>query len=155
MSFPERPRMEHTLGMIFPLILAGLLFQATTAHESVADAADSIDAKFVLDLHDKKIDDVLTLYAKDAVFVQPDGTAVSGAGLRALYEQVANAFDSDLHLKRVSLKHDLNTVIEDGTYTEALGSRDTGKVENVTGTYRFTLHLDADGQWRYSRMEWH
>jgi len=154
-SFPERPRMKHTLGMIFSLILAGLLSQATAAHESVADAADSIDARFVLDLHDKKIDDVLTLYAKDAVFVQPDGTEVSGPGLRALYESTFKSLDSDLHLKRTGLKHDLNTVIEDGTYTEALGAKDTGKVENVTGTYRFTLHLDADGHWRYSRMEWH
>jgi ketosteroid isomerase-like protein len=147
--------MEHTLGMILPFVLAGLLIQATAAHQSAADAADSIDARFVLDMHDKKIDDVLTLYAKDAVFLQPDGTEVSGAGLRALYEQVFKAFDSDLHLKRTGLKHDLNTVIEDGTYTETLGHRDTGKLDNVMGTYRFTLHLDPDGQWRYSRMEWH
>jgi ketosteroid isomerase-like protein len=117
--------------------------------------ADSLDARFVHDLHDKKIDDVLTLYAADAVFVQPDGTQVTGPGLRKLYEEVTAALDSDLHLMQTSLKRNLNTVIEDGTYTETLGHRDTGKVDDVKGTYRFTMHRDADGQWRYVRMEWH
>jgi hypothetical protein len=118
-------------------------------------AVDAIDARFVLDLHDKKIDDVLNLYSKDAVFVQPDGKEIASSGLRALYVVTMKSFDSDLHLKRLSFKHTINTVIEDGTYTEALGRRDTGKVENVHGTYRFTLHLDPAGAWRYSRMEWH
>ena len=118
-------------------------------------AADRLDARFVLDLHEKKIDDVLTLYTEDAVFVNPDGSEASGAGLRKLYEQVAKAYDSDLHLQRTGLKRSLNTVIEDGSYTEALVHRDTGKVDDVKGTYRFTMHLDADGQWRFSRMEWH
>jgi hypothetical protein len=87
--------------------------------------------------------------------VNPDGSEATGPGLRKLYEQVTAAFNSDLHLKCVSLKRDLNTVLEDGTYTEELGHRDTGKIDRVRGTYRFTMHLDTDGKWRYSRMEWH
>lgn len=144
------------VGMV--IFLALLLLQAAAGGQSAVSpevVADRLDARFVLDLHDKKIDDVLTLYTKDAVFVQPDGTGVSGAGMRKLYEQVTSALDSDLHLSRTGLKHSVNTVIEDGTYTETLGHRDTGKVEDVKGSYRFTLHLDADGQWRFSRMEWH
>ncbi len=141
------------------IFLAVLLMMQARAGGPVAVspevAADRLDARFVLDLHEKKIDDVLTLYTGDAVFVQPDGTEVSGPALRRLYEQVAKAYDSDLHLQRTGLKRSVNTVIEDGTYTEKLGHRDTGKVEDVKGTYRFTLHLDADGKWRFSRMEWH
>ena len=121
---------------------------------SVADAATLLDARFARDLHDKKIDELLTLYTTDAVFVDPSGES-SGAGLRALYVKITTTLDSDLHLQRTSLKHDLNTLIEDGTYTERLGHRDTGKVDDMKGTYRFTMHKDADGQWRYSRMEWH
>lgn len=131
------------------------LFQSRAGALPAVDAAGNLDARFVLDLHDKKIDDVLTLYAPDAVFVNPDGTEATGPGLRKLYEQVASAFNSDLHLKQTSLKRSINTLIEDGTYTEDLGHRDTGKVDHLSGTYRFTFHRDADGQWRYSRMEWH
>jgi ketosteroid isomerase-like protein len=142
----------HTLEMILPILLAALILQPVVSPEI---AADQLDGRFESDLHNKQIDDILTLYIKDAVFVNPDGKAVSGPGLRKLYEQVTEAFDSDLHLKRTSLKRNLNTVIEDGTYTEELGHRDTGKIENVKGTYRFTLRREEDGRWLFSRMEWH
>lgn len=138
---------------MFPFVLFVALM--APGKVSAGEAADALDARFVRDLHDKKIDDVLGLYAAEAVFVQPDGSEVNGAGLRALYEQITKTFDSDLHLKRTSLKHDWNTAIEDGTYTETLGHRDTGKVDDMKGTYRFTIHKDPDGQWRYIRMEWH
>ena len=144
--------------MMIPTVLLALLLQArasTATDVPPQVAVDAIDARFVLDLHDKKMDDMLKLYSKDAVFVQPDGKEIPGTGLRALYVVTMKTFDSDLHLKRLNFKHSINTVIEDGTYTEALGHRDTGKTENVHGTYRFTLHQDPDGAWRYSRMEWH
>ena len=135
-----------------------LLFQARASDHPAAnpaDAAAGLDARFVSDLHDKKIDDVLTLYTADAVFVNPDGTEATGPGLRKLHETVTKTFDSDLHLKQTSLKRSINTFIEDGIYTEDLGHRDTGKVDHLSGTFRFTMHHDADGVWRYSRMEWH
>jgi len=122
---------------------------------SLDSAVNVLDERFVHDLHDKKVYDVLTLYTSDAVFVNPDGQRVSGAGLRQLYDQVTKAFDSDLHLKREHLKRQGETAVEDGTYAETLGHRDTGKVDNVQGTYRFTLRREADGSWLFSQMEWH
>jgi ketosteroid isomerase-like protein len=144
--------------MTVPVLVLALLLQArasSAANESPQVAVGAVDARFVLDLHDKKMDDLLTLYSKDAVFVQPDGKKIASSGLRALYQATMKAFDSDLHLKRLSFKHSITTVIEDGSYTEALVRRNSRKTENVQGTYRFTLHLDPDGEWRYSRMEWH
>jgi ketosteroid isomerase-like protein len=136
------------------IVCLALLLLIQASGPTQGGVVDGLDARFVQDLHDKKVDDVLALYTSDAVFVQPDGHEVSGAGLRTLYQQVTATLDSDLHLKRTSLKRNLNTVIEDGTYTETLGHRDTGKVDDVKGTYRFTMHRNADGQWRYLRMEW-
>ena len=116
---------------------------------------DALDARFVRDLHDKKIDDVLTLYTPDAVFVNPDGSEAKGPGLRALYEQVTKAFDSDLHLRRMHMEQKGETAVEAGTYTETLRYRDTGKVDQVHGSYRFAMRREPDGTWRYMRMEWH
>jgi ketosteroid isomerase-like protein len=132
-----------------------LLLQTRAGEPQAPAPATTLDDRFVLDLKEKKIDDVLTLYTPEAVFVNPDGTEATGPGLRKLYEQVSTAYDSDLHLNRVSLKRDLNTMIEDGTYTEELGHRDTGKVDHLTGTYQFTMHQVLDGRWQYSRMVWH
>jgi ketosteroid isomerase-like protein len=134
-------------------LLFFLVAQPATQPQNLAAALP--DDRFVRDLHDKNIDDVLTLYTPDAVFVNPDGTQATGPGLRKLYEQVTAAFDSDLHLHDARIKRHGDTTVEDGTYTETLGHRDTGKVDNVHGTYRFTFRREADGRWLYTPMEWH
>ena len=112
------------------------------------------DERFVRDLHDKNIDDVLTLYAADAVFVDPDGHRSRGPALRRLYEQVTVAFDSDLHLKSLGLTHHREVAVEHGTYTETLRDRASGKVEQIHGTYRFTARVQPDGRWLFTRMVW-
>jgi ketosteroid isomerase-like protein len=145
-----RSILESMFTFVF---LASLLLQGGNPAPCTTPAA--LDMRFVRDLHDKKIDDVLTLYTADAVFVNPDGTEVTGTGLRGLYEKVAATFDSDLHLKRNRFNRNRDQVEESGTYTEALGHRDSGKVENTDGTFHFVMRLGADGMWRYSRMEWH
>jgi len=133
------------------LLLTLVLYSGMPAGQTVA----SLDERFVRDLHQKKIDDVLTLCTPDAVFVNPDGSQATGAGLRKLYEQVTAAFDSDLHLSPMSIQRHGKTATESGTYTETLGHRDTGRIDHVPGTYCFAMRRDSDGRWRYTRMEWH
>lgn len=129
-----------------------------TAAQSTAVAAASPlpDERFVRDLHDKNVDDVLTLYTADAVFVNPDGSvAHSGPELRKLYQQVTSMLDSDLHLHTTMVEQMGTSVQESGSYTETLRHRDTGKVDEVQGKYVFVGRREADGQWRFTRMEWH
>src|SRR5579859_103050 len=117
--------------------------------------AVALDKRFVRDLHDKKIDDVLTLYTPDAVFVNPDGSEAKGPGLRKLYEQVTTSFDSDLHLKPAHFERNGEAAEENGSYEETLRHRDSGKIDHIHGTFRFGMRREADGRWRYTRMEWH
>jgi ketosteroid isomerase-like protein len=126
------------------------------------------DDRFVRDLHDKNLADVLTLYTPDAVFVDPDGHRYSGPTLRKLYEQVTASFDSDLHLKRLGLTRTGNLAIEHGAYTETLRARGTSQPvaqasaveqgpaqeQHIHGTYRFTAQLQPDGRWLFTKMEW-
>ena len=126
------------------------------AGQSTPQVSPLPDARFVQDLHEKNVDDVLTLYTADAVFVNPDGSmAHSGPELRKLYERVTAALDSDLHLHPETVQQMGGSVEESGSYTETLRHRDTGKVDEVKGTYLFVGKREADGQYRYTRMEWH
>ena len=137
------------------LFLLALLALPSVAQSSVDTQASPLpDARFVRDLREKKIDDVLRLYTADAVFVQPDGTKVGGAALRKLYEQVTGALDSDLHLHAAKVERKGNEAVEAGAYSETLRHRDTGKTEDVHGSYRFAGRRCADGSWRFTRMEW-
>ena len=61
-----------------------LLIQAPSADSLQPDFLAALDERFVHDLHDKKIDEVLALYTANAVFVNPDGSEHSGPGLRTL-----------------------------------------------------------------------
>jgi ketosteroid isomerase-like protein len=112
------------------------------------------DSRFIRDLHDKNIDDVLTLYTPDAIFIGPDAHRYSGPALRKLYEQVTAAFDSDLHLKRLGLTRSNSIAVEHGTYTETLRNRATGNVKHIHGTYRFKAQEQSDGRWLFMRMAW-
>ena len=144
------PQSTHT-GHMLPFLLAMLFAGPSTTRISPLP-----DARFVQDLHEKNVEDVLTLYTVDAVFVNPDGSiAHGGPELRKLYEQVTAALDSDLHLHPSMVEQTGRSVEEAGSYTETLRHRDTGKVEEVKGTYIFVGRREADGQYRYSRMEWH
>jgi ketosteroid isomerase-like protein len=140
---------------MLPFLLA-MLLAGPFGGPSTAPISPLPDARFVQDLHEKNVEDVLTLYSADAVFVNPDGSvAHSGPELRKLYEQVTATLDSDLHLHPSMVEQMGRSVKESGSYTETLRHRDTGKVEEVKGTYLFVGRREADGQYRYTRMEWH
>ncbi len=139
-------------AMHFSVCLLALFLQLTPPRHRPLPAIP--DERFVGDLHDKNVNDVLTLYTPDAIFIDPDGHRYSGTALRKLYEQVTAAYDSDLHLKMLRLTRSNDIAIEHGTYTETLRDRATGKVEHIHGTYRFTAQVQSDGRWLFTRMVW-
>lgn len=138
--------------MCFSLCLVALFLQASPPLPQTMPVIP--DQRFVRDLHDKNVDDVLTLYTPDAIFIDPDGHRYSGPALRKLYEQVTATFDSDLHLKALGITRSDGIAIEHGTYTETLRNRATGKVQHIRGTYRFTAQVQSDGRCLFKRMLW-
>jgi len=158
--FGDGQQWEHTGGMFYRWILISALAlsqngQLTSAPAHPDSSVSKTDKQFVQDLRDKNIEDVLTLYSADAVFVNPDGSQVNASGLRGLYEKVTQTFDSDLHLKPINIFRHGETAVEKGTYTETLGHRDTGKIDRIQGTYVFEFKRERDGRWLYTRMNWH
>jgi ketosteroid isomerase-like protein len=139
-------------AMRFSLCLMALFLQ--TAHPPHRSMPAIQDECFIRDLRDKNVDDILTLYTADAIFIDPDGQEYSGSTLRKIYEQVTAAFDSDLQLKTLGFSRSNDVVIEHGTYTETLRDRAAGKVEYIHGTYLFTAQVQSDGHWLFTRMVW-
>jgi ketosteroid isomerase-like protein len=140
----------------FPMFRGWLCLLGMLAAPTVVPVSLLPDARFVEDLHAKKIEDVLALYTDDAIFVNPDGSMAYGrTELKQLYQRVTGAMDSDLHLHPEVVKQMGRTVEESGNYTETLRHRDTGKVESIQGKYRFVGRREMDGGYKYSRMEWH
>jgi ketosteroid isomerase-like protein len=110
---------------------------------------------WVQDLEHKRIDHLMGLYTRDAVFVEPGGKTYTGlAEIRALNVKVMATYDSDLHLHAKSLSQNGPTAVDTGDWTETLRDRSTHKAMHLHGGYRFTAQHQPDGRWLFSRMEW-
>jgi uncharacterized protein (TIGR02246 family) len=138
------------------LVATLVLAQAAAPPQASHQPAPALqDDRFVRDLHDKDIDDVLTLYTPKAVFVNPDGTSSKGLEeIRKLYEQVTATYDSDLHLTTTNLRRTNNTIIEHGRFTETLRIRATGATQQSSGTYIFLHERQSDGTWLIAMQKW-
>ena len=149
------------------LILAALLFRtlglAAQQKFDPPPPPPSSDA-FVQDMLHKNLDGVLALYTPDAVFIQPDGSKLTGRpALKALYEKVFATYDSRIELKsgRFSGKRKSppwfspgDTETQTGTYTETLTTRSSGQVMHIAGTYIFVYRLQANETWLIQAMRW-
>lgn len=57
------------------------------------------------DLHNKKLDQIVMLYAPDAVFLPPNGERITGrSDIRELTQKAMDAFTSDLTFQSMNMR---------------------------------------------------
>jgi ketosteroid isomerase-like protein len=143
--------------MWLPILIAVLLQQPVQAPPPGSNSAVIAQqlSVFAQRMHDKQENAILSSYTRDAVFIDPSGKRFSTpAQLRALYDQVFDNFDSDLHFGPPAVRLHGSAFHASGSYTETLRNRKTGAVQQIQGTYDFTLRTYYDGHWSFSRMKW-
>jgi uncharacterized protein (TIGR02246 family) len=117
--------------------------------------------RWIQDMQVKNLEDVLSLYTPDAVFIDPEGHPfATPEALRKLYVQVFATYDSDLTRGKgtIAVQGDPQVAgavaVEAAEYSENLRTRASNTTAHVCGDYRFTYVLQKDGRWLVSRMEW-
>jgi ketosteroid isomerase-like protein len=117
--------------------------------------------QYVSDMRTKNIDDVLHLYAQDAVFVDPNGNKFATPDdLRKLYEDTFATYDADLVFTRTSLKvkGDIDkagaSAVETDDYRENLLVRKSKQMEVVCGASTSSWFKQNDGQWVMKSQIW-
>jgi ketosteroid isomerase-like protein len=143
--------------MWLPLLLSAALLQQPA--DVVALKRDAVIAQqlaiFAQRMHDKQEEAILSSYTRDAVFIDPSGKRFSSPEeLRKLYDQVFDILDSDLHFGPPMVRRRGSAFHASGSYTEILGNHKTGAIQQIHGTYDFTLRSFYDGHWSFSRMKW-
>jgi len=140
------------------LFAVTLLLQNTPAQPSTPDLPAQ---RWTQDMQTKNLDDVLSLYTLDAVFIDPNGNQFTTPGaLRKLYVQIFATYDSDLTRGKGTISIQGNPqvpgaiAVEAADFTENLRARATNTTAHLCGGYRFTYILQKDGHWLISRMEW-
>lgn len=121
----------------------------------------AIRARFTADMRSKNVDDVMGLYAPDAIFASPGDTprAEGAAAIRRLYEDMFQRYDASITLTPATQHAEgapprFNSIAESGAYSEDLRTRATGETKHLCGKYTFTYTKNPAGGWWVSRMDW-
>jgi ketosteroid isomerase-like protein len=136
----------HSCMRLFAV--SGTILLLASQRNLIGDSPNSLipTDRFVDDLRRKDIDDILSLYADNAIFVDSSGTKhVGREALTALYQQTFRTFDSEdmkfTHtLTLVTGPYSAETVEQDGLYSEDLRTRATDIVQHLCGGYHVIYH---------------
>ena len=111
--------------------------------------------RFVQDIASHNLDDLLTLFTRDAELVSVKATPVSGqAALRSYFAEEYAHQDTHLtlaqptHMDEGEPRHP-TAIIDKGRYTQS-----TGQTPQQCGAYTFRYVKNPEGGWLIARMEW-
>lgn len=106
------------------------------------------------DLHDKKVDAAMEMYAADATFIDPDGSRAHGVdAIRQLFAAAAQTYDSNLQFHSQRVEDSGALAVDSGTYTESLVVRATGKQQDSSGSYLMVYRREG-GVWKIVEQVW-
>src|SRR5262249_61705685 len=99
------------------LVFVAAVLMAASAQKAPTpeDAIANLRSEWAKDLHDKKLDQIVMLYAPDAVFLPPNGERIVGrSAIRDLTKRAMDTFTSDLTFHSISLEYSGNLASDIG-----------------------------------------
>jgi ketosteroid isomerase-like protein len=121
----------------------------------VADEIVRIRSEWAKDLHAKQLDQLVALYASDAVFLKPSGERVTGRpAIRDLCKKVMSTFTSDITFQSLASDHSGELAYDSGEYRESLIKLSDETKANVEGNYVMIFKRQSDGSWLIAEQMW-
>jgi ketosteroid isomerase-like protein len=143
---------------VFALILAPIDFHAATAagpEASTLATLTKIREAWVQDLRTKQLERILTFYAPNAAFLQPNGERITGsAALRTLFQNIMATFNSDLTLSSNNLDTSGDLAYDSGDFEETLTNIASGAKISSKGSYVIIYKRQANGSWLIVQHVW-
>lgn len=102
----------------------------------------------------KHINELMTLYASDAMFLTASGDrAVGWAAVRNLFESMRNSNMSNLRLHSLAVEQSGDLAYDSGSYHETAALPDNPHHE-IQGSYLAVYKLQPDGRWLIVQHIW-
>ena len=144
-------RKSGILARAAVLLLSVAAFPVGAAPTDIAQ----LDQDWVRDWQAKKLDDVLALYAPDAVWVSGDGTRVTGiAALRDFFAPVMKNYSAKVFMRSINGANSGDFGYDSGDYSEfvtPVSGRASGAAFH--GAYLIVARR-IDGHWRIAEQFW-
>jgi uncharacterized protein (TIGR02246 family) len=119
------------------------------------EAIARIRTEWTIDLHSKQLDQIVMLYAPDAVFLPPSGERIAGrAAIRELTGNVMAKLTSNISLHSMVTEHSGNLAYDSGEYSETVVKTADGSKTDLQGSYLMVFKRQADGKWLIALQMW-
>jgi len=136
-----------------------LLAACTVALEKPEDIAreirraGSVRDRWATDWNSKRLDDIMTLYSDDAVFLRPSAERTAGRqAIRSLFAKTLAANTPHIVMHPITLERSSNLAYDSGTYEETVVTN--GATRAMRGDYLIILKRESDGEWRIAQQAW-
>ena len=135
------------------------IFAIACAHDqpvhlgSELGALEQIRNDWAADWNNKRVDDIMRLYAADAVFLRPTAERTAGArSIRELFEKVLETNTPQITFHGGTIETSGNLAYDSGTYEETIASGGTTRA--TRGDYLLILKRQTDGRWLIVQHAW-
>jgi uncharacterized protein (TIGR02246 family) len=116
-------------------------------------AIERVREDWAADWNAKRLDDILKLYAPDAVFLRPNAPRTTGIEeIRALLAGMLETHTPHIVLHGVTIEGSANLAYDSGTYDETITSG--GATRIAKGDYLMIVKRQANGRWLIVQHAW-
>ena len=106
-------------------------------------------------LNAKQLDPLMSLYAPNAVFLQPTGARINGAPLiRAMTQKIWSSLSPNITMHSVTTKIACDMAYDEGGFQETLTSISNGAKQHTQGQYLMIFKRDMHGKWLIVEQVW-
>jgi ketosteroid isomerase-like protein len=123
---------------------------------SVATAAVAkVRTQWAQFLNAKQIGALMSLYAPNAVFLQPTGQRINGApSIRAMTQKIWSTLTPDIAMHGITTRISCDMAYDEGEFQETLTSVSSGAKQHTQGQYLMIFKRDIHGRWLIVEQVW-
>jgi uncharacterized protein (TIGR02246 family) len=125
------------------------------AEQTVRDIGviEHVREDWAADWNAKRVNEIMRLYAADAVFLRPNAARTTGVeSIRALFESVLAKNTPHIAFHGITIEGSDNLAYDSGTYDETITT--AGITRATRGDYLLILKRQADGRWLIVHQAW-
>jgi uncharacterized protein (TIGR02246 family) len=131
---------------------AALLAVSIALSAQTISVAPDVGSQWAADWSAKRLDQVMTLYASDAIFFSTDGARFAGAAaIRDFFQKTLATNNPTIHMHRVATEQSGKLAYESGDYQETIVSG--GHRMDAHGNYLLVLR-NQNGHWLIAEQMW-
>lgn len=131
-----------------------ILPQEEPGHSEIEDEIVKLREFWVREWNLRQINQIMTLYAPDAMFLTASGERASGLfEIRSLFERMRNSNTSDLRLHSLAFEQSGDLAYDSGIYYETAALPDNPHHE-IQGSYLALYKRQPDGRWLIVQHVW-